>query len=124
MAELIRITTYPGTRTVCRSSITGKFVSKSYCLDNPDTTYKTSVRTPKCEWVDPEKLFQGFRLIQFHDSTDTSWFISLQQPIRVTKLSAVCDQLGVPLNWIVETIYHLPYWRDSLQVDVHEFKKQ
>ena len=52
MTELFRITTYPGTRAVYRSAITGKFVSKSYYLSNPDTTYKTSVKTPKYEWVD------------------------------------------------------------------------
>ena len=53
MAELIRITTYPGTRGVYRSSVTGKFVSKRYYLENPDTTYKSTVRTPRYEWVDP-----------------------------------------------------------------------
>ena len=52
MTEMIRITTYPGKRTVYRSSITGKFVSKNHYLDNPDTTYKSTVRTPKYEWVD------------------------------------------------------------------------
>ena len=127
MAEMIRLTTYPGKRTVYRSSITGKFVSKSYYLDNPDTTYRTSVRTPKYEWIDVDELLQGFREIQFYqfyDSTDSSLVISLQKPIRVTELSKVCDQVGVPFNWIVETIYNLPYWRDSLKVDVHEFKKQ
>ena len=51
MTEMFRITTYPGKRSVYRSSITGKFVSKSYYLDNPDTTYKTSVKTPRYEWV-------------------------------------------------------------------------
>ena len=51
MTKMIRLTTYPGKRTVYRSSITGKFVSKSYYLDNPVTTYKTFVRTPKYEWV-------------------------------------------------------------------------
>ena len=124
MAELFRITTYPGTKAVYRSSITGKFVSKSYYLGNPDTTYRTSVKTPKYEWIDLEELLQDFRQIQFYDSTEDEWLIRLQQPIRVTALSMVCDKVGVPFNWIVETVYHLPYWRDSLQVDVHEFKKQ
>lgn len=124
MTELVRITTYPGKRTVYRSSITGHFVSEKEYNDNPDTTYKTSVRTPRYEWVDANELLQGFRQIYFHDSTDYSWFISLQQPIRVTELSTACDQMGVPFNWIIETIYNLPYWRDSLQVDVQEFKKR
>ena len=123
MAELFRITTYPGTKAVYRSSITGKFVSKSHYLDNPDTTYKTSVITPKYEWVDLDMLLQGFRRIMFHDSMDYSFCINLPQPIRVTELSTVCDQVGVPFNWIIEAIYNLPYWRDGLQVDVHEFKK-
>lgn len=124
MAELFRITTYPGTKAVYRSSITGKFVSKSYYLDNPDTTYRTSVKTPKYEWVDLEELLQGFCQIQFYDSTEDEWLIRLQQPIRVTELSTVCDQVGVPFNWIIEAIYNLPYWRDSLQVDLHEFKNR
>ena len=124
MAELFRIRTYPGTRIVYRSAITGKFVSKSHYLDNPDTTYKTSVRTPKYEWVDLDMLLQGFRRIMFYDSTDYSFCINLPQTIHVTELSTVCDKVGVPFNWIVETIYNLPYWRDSLQVDVHEFKNR
>ena len=121
MVELIRITTYPGTRDVYRSSITGKFVSKSRYLDNPDTTYKSSVKTPKYEWVDPEELLEGFRWIHFFDSTDASRFASLQLPIRVTELSTVCDQMGAPFNSIIKTLHNLPYWRSSLQVDVHEF---
>lgn len=124
MAELFRITTYPGKRTVYRSSITGKFVSKSHYLDNPDTTYKTTVRAPRYEWIDPEELLYGFRRIEFYDSTEDEWLISLPQPIHVTKLSTVCDEVGVPFNWVIKTIYNLPYWRDSLWVDVHEFKKQ
>ena len=56
MTELIRITTYPGTKDVYRSSITGKFVSKRRYLDNPDTTYKSYVKTPKYEWVDVEEI--------------------------------------------------------------------
>lgn len=124
MAELFRITTYPGTRDVYRSSITGKFVSKEHYLGNPDTTYKTSVKTPKYEWIDLDELLEGFRQIQFHDSMDTSWFISLQEPIRVTELSTVCDQVGVPFDSIIKTLHNLPYWRYSLRVDVHEFKKR
>ena len=124
MTEMIRLTTYPGKRTVYRSSITGKFVSKSHYLDNPDTTYKSTVRTPRYEWIDVDELLQGFRQIQFYDSTDDEWLIRLQEPIRMTELSMVCDKVGVPFDWIVETVYNLPYWRDSLQVDVHEFKKQ
>ena len=124
MAELFRITTYPGKRTVYRSSITGKFVSKSHYLANPDTTYKTSVKTPKYEWVDLDELLQGFRRIIFHDSTDHSWLIRLPQPIRVTELSAACDRVGVPFDSIIKTLHGLPYWRHTLWVDVHEFKKQ
>ena len=120
MAELFRIRTYPGTKAVYRSSITGKFVSKSYYLDNPDTTYRTSVKTPKYEWIDLEELLEGFRQIQFYDSTDSSWTISLPQPIHVAELSTVCDEVGVPFSWIIKTLYNLPYWRDSLRVDVHE----
>ena len=124
MVELIRITTYPGTRDVYRSSVTGKFVSKSYYLDNPDTTHKSTVKTPKYEWVDPEELLEGFRWIHFFDSTDASRFASLQQPIRVTELSTVCDRVGIPFNSIIKTLHDFPYRRDVLWVDVHEFKKQ
>ena len=52
MVELIRITTHWVAREVYRSSITGKFVSKRYYLDNPDTTYKSTVKRPHYEWVD------------------------------------------------------------------------
>lgn len=124
MTKMIRITTYPGKQTVYRSSITGKFVSKSHYLDNPDTTYRTYVKTPRYTWVDVDKLLQGFRQIQFYDSTEDEWLIRLQQPIRVTELSTVCDQVGVPFDEIIKALYHLPYWRYSLHVDVHEFKKQ
>ena len=127
MAEMIRLTTYPGKRTVYRSSITGKFVSKSHYLDNPDTTYKSTVRTPRYEWVDVDDLLEGFRLIQFYqfyDSTDSSLVIGLQQPIRATALSMVCDKVGVSFNSIVKTLHHLPYWRHTLWVDVHEFKNR
>ena len=127
MAELFRITTYPGTKAVYRSSITGKFVSKSHYLDNPDTTYKSTVRTPRYEWIDVDELLQGFREIQFYqfyDSTDSSLVISLQKPIRVTELSKVCDQVGVSFNSIIKTLHDFPYRRDVLWVDVHEFKKQ
>ena len=124
MAELIRITTCWVPKEVYRSAVTGKFVSKRYYLDNPDTTYKSSVKMPHYEWVDPEELLQGFRWIQFYDSKDASRLIYLHQPIDVTKLSTVCDQVGVPFNWIIEAIYNLPYWRDSLRVDVHEFKNR
>ena len=124
MAELFRITTYPGTKAVYRSSITGKFVSKSYYLDNPDTTYKTSVKTPKYEWIDVDELLQGFREIHFYDSTNLSRSINLPKPIRVKELSTACDQMGIPFNSIIKTLHHLPYWRYSLVVDVHEFKKE
>ena len=124
MAELFRITTYPGTKAVYRSSITGKFVSKRHYLDNPDTTYKTTVKTPKYEWVDLDELLQGFRQIQFYDSTDSSWYVSIPQPLFVTELSTVCDQVGVPFNWLIKTLNDLPYWRDVQRVDVHEFKKE
>ena len=123
MAELIRITTYPGKQTVYRSSITGEFVSKSYYLNNPDTTCKMSVKTPKYEWVDPEELLYGFRQIQFYDSTDSSWTISLPKPIHVAELSTVCDEVNFPFSWIIETLYNLPYWREVLRVDVHEASK-
>ena len=124
MPKMLRLTTYPGKRTVYRSSITGKFVSKSHYLDNPDTTYKSTVRTPRYEWVYPEELLYGFQEIQFHDSTDPLWLVSLQQPIRMTELSMVCDKVGVPFDEIIKTLHDLPYWRNSLRVDVHEFKKQ
>ena len=124
MSELIRITTYPGTREVYRSSVTGKFVSKQYYFGNPDTTYKTSVRTPKYEWVDPEELLEGFRQIQFYDSKDSSLSVILPQPIRVTELPTVCDRVGIPFNSIIKTLHDFPYRRDVLWVDVHEFKKQ
>lgn len=124
MAEMIRITTYPGTKAVYRSSITGKFVSQSHYLDNPDTTYKTTVRTPRYEWIDLDELLQGFRVIFFYDSTDLSRSINLPKPIRVKELSTACDQMGVPFNLIIKTLHQLPYWRCSLVVDVHEFKKQ
>ena len=124
MAELFRITTYPGTKAVYRSSITGKFVSKRHYLDNPDTTYRTSVKTPKYEWIDVDELLEGFRQIQFYDSTEDEWLIRLQQPIRVTELSTVCDQVGVSFNSIIKTLHDFPYRRDVLWVDVHEFKKR
>ena len=107
MYVLIRFTSSPGTREVYRSSVTGKFVSKGYYLDNPDTTYKSYVKTPKYEWFDPEELLQGFREIHFFDSTDTSRFDSLHQPIHVTELTAVCDQLGIPFSSFIKTLHLL-----------------
>ena len=105
MTEMIRITTYPGKRTVYRSSITGKFVSKSHYLDNPDTTYKSTVKTPRYDWVDPAELLEGISEIQFYDSTDSSWIISLPQPIRATELSTVCDQEGIPFDSLIEMLH-------------------
>ena len=125
MAELIRITTCWVPKEVYRSSVTGKFVSKRYYLDNPDTTYKSSVNMPKYEWFDPNLVLDRFLWILFYDSGgNAGGWPPLLAPIDDQKLRIVCDRIGVSFEWVIKVLVQAPTWMYSVRIDIRQFKME
>ena len=125
MAELIRITTCWVPREVYRSSVTGKFVSKRYYLDNPDTTYKSSVKMPKYEWVDPKLVLGRLLWILFYDSgSNAGGWPPLTYPIEEQELRAVCDRIGVSFEWVIKFLVQTPTWMTRVRIDIRQFKME